>query len=255
MMDHMEQNILIKNKLGGKLDTLVEGNESSDATVVFVHGFGTDKNEAFSYLSDIALSLKNKFRIVRFDFSGYGKSEGKQEEVNYQKQAGDLDCVIEYVKSNFPGKIFIVAHSMGTFVTCFLSPTGIEKTVFTGIPNSNTGYIIERLKGRISSREGSFVDTEGITTYPRTFGEVQKIGPSFWKVLGEFNPVEAVSKYSKKTDLLIIHFNQDDVVGSQYMNEYESIKEAKILWLDGNHSVTRKEDREIVINTIREFFS
>lgn len=247
--------VKIKNKLGEELDTLIEGNNESNTTIVFVHGFGVDKNESFNYFVDLALSLKSEFRIVRFDFSGCGKSWGKQEDVNYQKQAGDLGCVIEYVKANFPGKIFIVAHSMGTFVTCFLCPNGIEKTVFSGIPNSNTGYIIERLKGRISSREGSFVDTEGITAYPRTFGPVQKIGPSFWKVLSDFKPVEAVEEYSKKTNLLIIHLNQDDVVGNEYMDGYSTVPNIKISHLNGNHSVTKKEDREMVIKTIQEFFS
>lgn len=251
----MENNIRIRNKYGEELDTFVEGNETAGATIIFVHGFGTDKNESFNYFADIALSLRAQFRIVRFDFSGYGKSGGKQEDSNYQKQAEDLSCVIEYVKSNLPSKIFIVAHSMGTFVTVSLSPDGIEKTVFTGIPNSNTGYIIERLKRRIMSRKGALVDTRGLTTYPRTFGEVQKIGSSFWEVLGKFRPVEALLEYSKKTDLLIIHFNQDDVVGNEFMKEYDVIKDANILWLDGNHSVTKKEDREIVIKTIREFFS
>jgi pimeloyl-ACP methyl ester carboxylesterase len=251
----VESNIKIKNKFGEELDVLVEGNGDSNTTIVFVHGFGTDKNEAFNYFSDLALSLKNRFRLVRFDFSGYGKSGGKQEDTNYQKQAGDLGSVLEYVKVNFRGKVFILAHSMGSFVTSCLSPTGVERTVFSGIPNSNTRYIVERLKGRIASREGAFVDTEGITTYPRTFGPVQKIGPSFWKALLAFNPVEAVREYSKKTNLLIIHFNQDDVVGNEYMNEYSTISNVNIESLDGNHSVTRNEDRATVIKTIKEFFT
>lgn len=251
----MEISIKIKNKFGDELDTLIEGNDESNTTIVFVHGFGVDKNESFNYFADITLSLEGQFRLVRFDFSGYGKSGGKQEDVNYQKQAGDLGCVIDYVRANFPGKLFIVAHSMGTFVTSFLCPTGVEKTVFTGIPNSNTNYIIERLKGRISSRDGAFVNTEGITTYPRTFGPAQKIGPSFWKVLGEFKPVDVVSRYAKKTNLLVIHFNQDNIAGNDYMNEYDAIKEAKILWLDGDHNATKKEDREMVIKMIQEFFS
>ena len=251
----MESNIRIKNKFGDELDTLVEGNQESGTTIILVHGFGVDKNESFNYFTDFSLALKDKFRIMRFDFSGYGKSTGKQEDVNYQKQAGDLNCVIEYVKTNFPGKIFLLAHSMGAFVTSLLSPDGVERAVLTGIPNSNTNYIIERLKNRIGCREGASVDTEGITIYPRTSGEIQKIGASFWKSLRDFDPIKSVSRFSKKTSLLVIHFTADNVVGSEYMEEYNSIPNIKILWLPGDHSARKSEDREVVIKTIKEFFT
>ena len=91
----MEKNIQIKNNYGENLDTLVEGREVSDTTVIFVHGFGVDKDESFNYFTDTAAVLRDIFRVVRFDFSGYGKSEGKQEDVNYQKQSEDLNSVIE----------------------------------------------------------------------------------------------------------------------------------------------------------------
>lgn len=251
----MEKNIQIKNNYRESLDTLVEGREGSDTTVIFVHGFGVDKNESFGYFTDTAAALRDIFRIVRFDFSGYGKSEGKQGDVNYQKQSEDLNSVIEYVKTNFPGKIFLVAHSMGSFVTSLLSPNGIERSVLSGVPNSNTSYVIGRLKRRIGSRAGAVVNIDGLTIYPRTSGEVQKIGPSFWRVLKEFKPVEAVGGFARKTKLLIIHFKQDGVLGTEHLSEYAGIQGAKILWLPGNHSVTRGEDRKAVIKAIREFFS
>ena len=148
-----------------------------------------------------------------------------------------------------------MAYSMGTFVTSLLSPNGIGRSVLSGVPNSNTSYVIGRLKRRIGSRVGAVVNIDGITIYPRTSGEVQKIGPSFWRVLKEFKPVEAVSDFVRKTKLLIIQFKEYDVVGTEHLSEYAGIQGAEILWLSVNHSVTGKKDRRVVIKAIREFFS
>lgn len=84
----------IKNIFGEELDMLIEGSEVSEAAVVFVHGYGTDKKEGFSTFSDLSNYLQDKFLCIRFDLSGYGESEGKDYEFQFQKAAGDVDSVI-----------------------------------------------------------------------------------------------------------------------------------------------------------------
>jgi len=133
----------IKNTYGEELDTLVEGNEEADTTIVFVHGFGTQKDESYGYFTDIAKALYSTYRTVRFDFSGYGKSQGKQEDSDFKKQAGELKTVLDWVKKQFGGRIYVIAQSIGVFITAFLCPEGIGKIVFTSIPNTNTTHIIE----------------------------------------------------------------------------------------------------------------
>jgi pimeloyl-ACP methyl ester carboxylesterase len=114
----------IKNNGDEELDTLVEGNENSHTTIIFVHGFGTQKDESYGYFIDVAKALHSNYRTVRFDFSGYGKSQGKQVDVNYKKHAEDLKIILDWTKEKFGGKIYIIAQSMGCFVTAFLSPDG-----------------------------------------------------------------------------------------------------------------------------------
>lgn len=244
----------IRNHHGEKIDTIVEGNLESNKTLVFVHGFLTNKDEAFNYFVDLSRAFWDSFRVVRFDLSGCGKSEGLQEEGNYQKWAQDLKAVLEYVKLTFPGETYLLAHSMGAFVTLKLSSEGIKKAVFTGIPNHDVEFIAQRLKHKILSRPGGKVDDEGISLYPRTTGELHKIGPSFWKVLKEFNPLRAVEEFSQKTQLLIIHPKQDDVVGTDQLQDYAKTNGVKVVWADGNHGFTRPEDRENLITAVRNFF-
>ncbi len=245
----------IKNKFGEELDTLVEGKDSADTTVVFVHGFGTQKDESYGYFVDIAKSLHNNYRTVRFDFSGYGKSGGKQEDANYQKHADDLQIILDWAKKTFSDKIYIIAQSMGCFVTALLSPDQVEKTVFTSIPNTNVEYIVERFKQRFMTRPGGKFDEKGISILPRSTGELQKVGPSFWKVLREFNPVDSVSQLAKKTNLLILKPLQDDVVGNEFFEEYKKIPGLQYVELDGNHGFRKKEDRDLLIQKMKSFFA
>ncbi len=250
----VELYLKITNKKGERLDTLIEGNEKSTTTVIFVHGFATDKHETAHYFDDIAKKLKGSFRIVRFDLSGCGKSEGRTEDIDYEKHADDLESVIHYIKKIFPGYIFILAQSMGCFITALLNPKGIKKTVFTGLPNSNTKFIADRLISRFGTRPSGHIDFEGMSIFPRSSGANQKIGPSFWKVLFDLNPVEKVKNFAKNTKLLVIHPRQDEIVGSQYLSEYAAIPDITIIKMDGDHSFKNLEDRKKLIDQIQQFF-
>ncbi|TAK95367.1 alpha/beta fold hydrolase [Patescibacteria group bacterium] len=240
--------ISIKNKFGEKLDAVVEGRMDADTTVVFVHGLGTSKDENGLFV-DIAASLADKFRIVRFDFSGYGKSEGRQEDVDFHKQAEDLESVLKYVRQNYSGQINILAHSMGTSVVSLLSPEGITKTIYSGIPSTDYLDSMARMKDRISSRGGT-VNEAGISFYPRKDGAVQKIGPTFWRVRREFDPVVALRKYAPQTQLTIFKSLQDEITGNEGFAAYKDMKELNYMEVNGTHGFSDPADRQAVIKII-----
>lgn len=246
--------VRIKNKFGEEIDTLVEGNDGANTTVVFVHGMGTNKHETGGLLDDLAAVLFDRFRVVRFDFTGFGQSDGRQEDVDYKKEAGDLTAVLEWVRQNFTGKIYILAQSMGGFVTCLLSPDGIEKTILLGLPNTSTDYIVNRVKVRILSRAGGIFNEQGVSVFPRSSGEVQKYGPIFWKTLREFEPVKFVSQMAAKTKLFVIHSRQDEIVGNEYLEEYKSIQGLAYIEVDGNHSFLDPLQRQVMIEKVKSIF-
>lgn len=249
----MEDHFRIRNKSDEQIDVLVEGNPNAETTVVFVHGFGTDRNEGYNIFVDMSEALQGKFRIVRFDFPGYGKSGGRQEDVDYNKQARDLETILNWVRKIYGDKISIVAHSMGTFVVSLLSPENIGKTIFSAIPNANTDYLISFLQNRINSKPGGVVDKDGISLYPRSSGEMQKVGLSFWKVLRAFDLAKAVADYAKRSNLLIIHPLQDEIVGNKHLDAYKVIPETEYMELDGDHNYSKRKDREGVIEIIQKF--
>ncbi len=243
----------IKNIFGENLDVLVEGNFSSKKILIFVHGFGTDKNEGFATFLNLAHYLKDDFITIRFDLSGYGKSEGEDYEFQFQKAAGDVDSVIRYAKRNYPNReIFIVAHSLGTFVVSILSPHNIKKIVFTSIPNANTDFVIDTLKKRILSKGGS-INENDLTLYPRSSGVVQSIGKDFWRTLKSFSPVEYIKDLGDKTKLRIYKPKNDDVLENKYFDEYKVIENIEYIEVEGNHNFTNKEDRNNLFYSIKDF--
>lgn len=248
---------IIRNKLGEKLDTWVETpDEKVKANVIMVHGFGTNKGETAGYFDDISKALVgDNFRVIRFDFSGYGKSEGKQEDVCYAKQVQDLKSIHEYVENNFKEDIYLFSQSMGTWVTALYSPSGIKKTIFTGIPNSNIKNQFDRFTDRFSKRPGAVLDFEGISLLPRSTGEIQKIGPSFWKGIRTLNPIREVEEFSKKTDLMIFHWLNDDIIGKDNLEGYDEIKTVKSRWMPGDHSLTNLLDRRAFIKVMLKFYN
>lgn len=243
----------LPNAFGELLDVVVEGNIDAETTILFVHGFGSNKNETGNYFVDVAQELGKRHRIVRFDFAGYGESEGKQENVTILRQVEDLKAVLDFVKQAAPGKIFIFAHSMGALVTSLLCPNGIDRAVFTGIPNSDLTLHKRNLERAIASRPGGILNIEGVSIYPRSTGEVQKIGPAYWTVLGTLSPLVMLMKFRLKTNLTIIHPAQDEIVGSEGMEKYQD-RHINYLELPGSHNFAKPEDRANLINKVKLLF-
>lgn len=233
------------------MDTLIEGNLKSDKIIVFVHGFGTNKDEGFNLFRDIAKELKKNFQVVRFDFSSYGKSEGRQEDANISKHAKDLKAVLNYVRNKYKSNIYIIAHSRGTSAVCLLNPSGIKKVIFSGIPSPDSKNAVKNLIKRIEGRKGK-VNMKGITLYRRTSGEIQKLGSKFWKDFINFNTISELKKFSKKSDITIIHPQNDEVVGSKGMEKYKKLPGIKYLKIPGNHNFTKSFDRKNLIKIIKK---
>jgi pimeloyl-ACP methyl ester carboxylesterase len=193
-----------------------------------------------------------KNRIIRFDASGYGESEGLQEESSIKKYAEDLKAVLDYVKAEYKGKTWLVSASLGTYVVALLSPDNIEKTVFISPTPSTSAMEIKRLKERIASKPNGKVVENGISIFPRTTGEIQRIGPSFWKVLREFNVESAVTKYSKKTELVILIPLNDEILEHKDMSLYKRLPGAMVQELEGDHAFTNRQERMNLIKMVKK---
>jgi len=249
----MKKAIKIKNIFGEELDVLLEGNENAKEIIIFVHGFGTDKNEGFSSFLDASKAFQKDYFIVRFDQSGYGKSGGQQKDFQFQKASGDLDFIIRFVRRNYPNKkINIFAHSLGIFVTILLSPENISKTIFTGAINLDLKLITEKLRKRILDKGGT-LNERGVSKYPRTSGAIQEVGRDFWRTLENIDMTSYLKEFSRKTDLIVFKSKQDEIVGSDNsFDGYKKIKTLKYIEIDGDHNFSNPKDRKNLILEIKK---
>ena len=243
----------VPNEFGEELDVLVEGQESAPEMIVFVHGYGTDKDEGFSSFIDLSNAFKDEYLNIRYDQAGYGKSGGEDQAFHLQKAAGDLRSILRWAQEKYPGKkVNIFAHSLGVFTTLLLSPSDVERFGLTSIPNSDTKYVIENLQKRIREVGGK-LNERGITAYPRTKGATQLIGPEFWKTLRNLDPVRLLKELARLSKVAIFRPMHDDVLGKERFDAYKNIEGVQYAELSGDHNFTKLEDRAAVIEALRKF--
>ena len=247
------EKVKVLNEFGEQLDVLIEGNENANEVIVFVHGYGTDKDEGFATFVDLSNAFRDTFLNIRYDQAGYGQSEGKDVEFHLQKASGDLRSILRWVSNRYQGKkINIIAHSLGVFITLLLSPHGVERCCFSSIPNTDTKYVSNNLKARIKEKLGGEINEDGVTTYKRSRGGVQLIGKDFWRTLENMDPVKLLEELVKDSKVFIFKPLEDDVLGEEHFDEYKSIAGVQYIELHGDHNFTDLADREVLIKEMRK---
>lgn len=110
-----EMNVSIEsgdNTLRGYL-TAPSEIEGKLPVAILLHGLASDNTACQSAAYALA---ENGIASVRFDFSGFGKSDGVQEEMTVSGQVTDTIAILDYVQSldfTDPDNIFMVGKSMG----------------------------------------------------------------------------------------------------------------------------------------------
>ncbi len=101
---------------------------ASQKAVLFLGGFErkATTEKKFKALADL-LAQKN-IASLRFDYEGLGLSDGNYAAVTIQKLSREAKIFFSFLKQNFSGPLFVVAHSLGA---CVLAATQeeIEKII------------------------------------------------------------------------------------------------------------------------------
>ncbi|MGI6787079.1 MAG: lysophospholipase [Acholeplasmataceae bacterium] len=81
------------------------------ANVLIIHGIAEHSGR---YDHVVKALNKAKFNVFRFDLRGHGKSAGKRGYVkNLDTLLNDVYTLVEHIKDKYPGKIFLLGHSLG----------------------------------------------------------------------------------------------------------------------------------------------
>jgi len=104
----------IPNKKGRILNAYLElpANEKPSFYAIFAHCFTC--TSSLSAVKNISRALTNYgFGVIRFDFTGLGRSEGEFQESHFSGNVSDLIAVNNYISTNYNAPSLLVGHSLG----------------------------------------------------------------------------------------------------------------------------------------------
>lgn len=222
-------------------------------TIVLVPGFGVDLHE-YGYFDEAAdMLVKYGFQTIQFSFSGTGGSEGEFTTTTIDREAQELQAVLQYVvKDRFTdtANIGILAHSFGGDVVVASLPLPMVKTfIFSSVPADPRTSLEKYFR-----QEHKF-NPEGISSRQRSDGSVTKIGPQFWHSLERHHFVNE-SKAVTQPILLLYGEKDNKFNANQGRLYFEEIKSRKrfLLLEKADHSFTR-EFRTKALELIAEWFN
>lgn len=233
------KNIQFKNKQGilldGNIDFPIDKKPLSYA--LFAHFFTGSKN--FTAVRNISKSLtQNRIAVMRFDFVGLGKSEGKFEDSNFSTNIEDLISASNYLKENYESPKIIIGHSLGGAASVFAANEidSIQAIVTIGAP-SNPSHVEHLFEDHIED-----INLEGEATFEIS-GRPFTIKKHFLEDLSSKNMTKLLQESRKP--ILVLHSPQDKIVEIANAKEiYNAAHHPKsFISLDGaNHLLTKKED-------------
>lgn len=213
-------NLNIQNAQGFQLQGYLElpANQKPREFAIFAHCFTC--NSDLHPVKNISRALTERgFGVVRFDFTGLGKSEGEFADSYFSANVGDLLAVSDYMKEHYKAPSLLVGHSLGgAAVIVAASKLESVKAVATiGAPSTTT-----HVKKHFSHHVQDIADKGDVEV--NIGGRPFKINKEFIDDLDKIDLLEVTKKLRKP--ILILHSPFDKVVG---------IENAEALYISAHH--------------------
>ena len=197
----------IQNANGFQLQAYMElpADQKPQAYAIFAHCFTC--NSDFHPVKNISRALTNHgFGVVRFDFTGLGKSEGEFADSYFSANVDDLLAVSDYMGQHFDAPSLLVGHSLGgAAVIVAASKLESVKAIATiGAPSTT-----EHVKKHFSHHVDEIAEKGGVEV--NIGGRPFKINQEF---VDDFEKTDLpkITKALRKP-ILIMHSPFDKVVG------------------------------------------
>ena len=210
----------IKNSKGHELQAYLElpANQKPNYYAIFAHCFTC--SSSLSAVKNISRALtKYGFGVIRFDFTGLGKSEGKFSESHFSANVDDLISVSDFMAEFYEAPSLLVGHSLGgaAVLTAASKLDHVKAIATIGAP-STVDHVTHLFSHGIEDimEKGEVEVNIG--------GRPFKINENFVSDFGKTDLPSIVKKLRKP--LLILHSPIDSVVG---------IKNAEQLYHHAHH--------------------
>ena len=215
------------------------------AYAIFAHCFTCSKDlHATKRISSELAALG--IAVLRFDFTGLGKSGGDFASTNFSSNQEDLALAANYLRTHYEAPSLLIGHSLGG--AAVLSVAGdipeVNAVVTIGAP-ANADHVVHNFGGELKEIEES--GEAEVTLAGRKFS----IRKQFLDDLKANNVLDKVSSLRKP--LLVLHSPIDETVGvSNATDIFVAAKHPKsFVSLDkADHLLSDREDAEFAASVI-----
>lgn len=237
----------IQNAKGFQLQAYLElpANQHPTNYAIFAHCFTCNSN--LKPVKNISRALTaHGFGVVRFDFTGLGKSEGEFADSYFSANVADLLAVSDYMKEHYEAPTLLVGHSLGgAAVIVAASKLDNVKAVATiGAPAST-----EHVKQHFSHHVNEIAEKGNVEI--NIGGRPFKINQEFVDDFEKTDLMEITKELRKP--ILIMHAPFDKIVGIDNAHKlYKSAHHPKsfISLNDADHLLLDEKDSRYVGNMI-----
>lgn len=224
-----------QHTLYAKLEVPADGKIKQYA--IFAHCFTCSSSLGVVRHISRTLTLQG-IAVLRFDFTGLGRSEGEFAETNFSSNVADLISVSEYLRVHFESPSVLIGHSLGGAAVLMAASKleNIKAIVTIGAP-SEPEHVRNLFNAELPAIEESGQAEVNIGGRPFL------IKKQFIEDLEQNSLVDIVK--TLRRPYLILHSPQDKIVGIKNAAElYQNAFHPKsFISLDGaDHLLTKKED-------------
>lgn len=245
--------IILRGKIEKPYNTNNKKISDKYPALIIFHGFagdlGYDENSIYSKIANRA--AKSGMYVIRFDFDGHGKSDGKFSDMDVLRELLDAIEILKYVqKFSFITDIYVLGHSQGCVVGGMLAglyPDIIKKLVLLA-PAATLKE--DAIKGICM---GTKYDTENIPEMVLVDGQ-HEVGGHYFRIAKSLAIYETTKRFIGAT--LIIHGINDMCVDYHASEKYNDQMKNSILKLYPllDHGI-EGEDQDKVLNEIDKFLT
>ena len=244
----------IINDFGNKIFYTLNINYFSKKLVIVCHGSrSSQKHKLIKFLSD---KLRWKYNVVRFDFNGRGKSEGKLEDSTYSKDIEDLKRMLNKFKGTF--EIYcVIGHSKAAseliiFFSKYFEEFSFVKNLVLIAPRIN--LLESEEYNEFLKHQESFEKQKYFIFHDDEKNIDNKITLNYIEDLKKYSDLSEEFKKEISIRTLVIHGKSDEVIKFDSINKLQEVSPYDFEFIEnGTHSFKDKKTKKELFKRMKNW--
>jgi putative redox protein len=247
----LQQQIKFPNPYGEKLaGTFHAPPEDSSRGIILGHCFTCSRHTRV--LRDISQGLVDEgFKVLRFDFSGNGQSEGNFSESLYSKQIAEMKTAASFMSTQGVSWIGLAGHSMGAMVA-----------MLAAAEMANVRAVCS-LAAKASPLDSSHLLSENQLQELKLSGKLHIISrgrkleltEDFFKDAAQYKLTDIMA--SLHQPLLVVHGDQDEIISVEdayKLHQFKPVDTDLAIIPGADHMFSQDEHRQQVAELVVQWF-